>query len=124
MRRTKQRCVYNHSPVVKDSDYAEFEKRCKDQLEKWGRKPTNKKIPILGTRPLDKASSRGTYLSKLRCFADFLMANPEYDESLVLLYAYTPKGTVTCEETAVANFLLSKFGEKGSPLLDSEVSII
>ena len=114
---------YISSPVVTERVYNKFVKICKEQLEQMGLTETSEAIPILGTAVLDQKNSVSTYLAKLRAFCSFLISNPQYHASLVIFYPFTPKGTVTCQERAVSHFLLSKFGDKGTPLEDLNVSI-
>lgn len=89
------------------------------QLTKLGLAPTTTPVPILGTRRLDR-KSKDAYLARLRKFIQFLLLHPQFDDSLVMFYPYTPKGTVNVEDKAVAAFLLSMFGEKGKPVNDTE----
>jgi len=91
-------------------------------LEKVSIVPMETAIPILGTSVLQKETSVPTYLARLRAFVSFLLVHPDYDESLAVFYPFTPKGTVTCQETAVSHFLLSKFAAKGTLLEDLQVS--
>ena len=113
---------YNKSLIVLDSQLGEFNQRCCTALKMNILAPATTTMPILGTCVLEKATSAPTYLSRIRSFVWFLLQNPQYDESLPLFYPHTPNVTVTCQETAVADFLISKFAEKGSELTDFQVS--
>jgi len=106
---------YNQSLVVTDRMYDTFNARCVAALEKVSIVPMETAIPILGTSVLQKETSVPTYLARLRAFVSFLLVHPDYDESLAVFYPFTPKGTVTCQETAVSHFLLSKFEAKARP---------
>ena len=114
---------YNKSQIVTDFWLDQFNSRCLAQLQKMNIEPTDTALPILGTTVLEEPTSVPTYMAKIRAFVRFLLLNPDYDESLVVFYPYTPKGTVTCQEIAVCHFVLSKFREKGEPLKDQQVSI-
>ena len=108
---------YIKSPIVTNRMYDEFNRCCLNALQKMNLQPTETGLPILGTSVLSEKTSVPTYLAKLHAFLQFLLVNPQYDDSLVLFYPYTPKGTVTCDEKAICHFLLSKFGEKGKLLM-------
>lgn len=98
-----------------------FKTRCEAQLEKMNVRATTEAIPILGTSVLCPKTVHGQYIPKLRAFVGFLLDNPQFDDSLIIFYPYTPKGIVTCQDVAVSLFLLSKTGRKGSPLKDLHV---
>lgn len=88
-----------------------------------GMEPTTEEVPIFGTLTLTKKTIDGQYMPKLRALVAFLLDHTEFDESLILFYPYTPKGIVTCQDKPVALCLLSKTGEKGTPLRDTNVSM-
>jgi len=108
--------------VVSMARQNHFDTRCKAQLQKSNLIATTDPFPIFGSAVLETPSSVPTYMAKLRAFVTFMLDNPQYDDSLILFYPYTPKGTVTCDEKATSHFLLSMFGTKGDPLRDMEVS--
>jgi hypothetical protein len=107
-------------PVSKE---AEFIRRCKEQLAKTNTSEAEEETPILGTSVLGDKTVQAAYMPKIRAFVDFLMENPQFDDSLVLFYNKTPKGTVTCQDIPVSYFLFSMLGEKSTPLKDFHVSI-
>jgi hypothetical protein len=98
-----------------------FNTRCAAELRKRNITATTEKLPILGTRVLGDSTKQGQYIPKLRSLVAFLLDNPQYDDSLILFYPYTPKGIVTCQDLPVSLFLLSKTGVAGSPLKDIHV---
>ena len=61
-------------------------------------------------------------MSKLRSFVKFLLDFPttEFDDSLIMFYPYTPKGTVTVEDRAVHYFLLYMTKDIGGDDSDDE----
>jgi len=104
--------------VWKDSKWGLFRQRCLAQLTRMNLVPSPEPIPIFGTSLLEDKTV-GSYMGKLRGFVnDFLLPNPQYDDSLVLFYPYTPKSSVTCSALAISHFTLSKFGTRGQPLKD------
>ena len=107
---------YSKHELVSDRMYDTFVRRCQSELTKRKLTPTNVAIPILGTKAID--GGRKTYIQRLRGFVSFLMANSQYDDSLVVFYPYSPKGTVVCQDVAVSHYILSKCNEKGTPLID------
>ena len=98
-----------------------FQTRCEAQLKRMNIKATTEALPILGTSVLCLKTVHGQYIPKLRAFVGFLLDNPQFDESLIIFYPYTPKGIVTCQDIAVSLFLLSKTGPRGSLLKDIHV---
>ena len=100
-----------------------FNLHCEKALEAMGLQPTTAAIPVLGTRRLDE-ESENTYYSRLRGYMQFLLQQKDFDESLLLFYPYTPKGTVSCQEESVAYFILSKYGTKGEPVKDLQGNVI
>ena len=107
--------------VVSMNRETEFERRCQKALNDNRLKATPDPLPILGSAVLELESSVPTYMSKIRHFVKFLLDVKLFDDSLLLFYPYTPKGSVTCQDKAVSYFLLSMFGKKGEPLLDFQV---
>ena len=67
---------------------------------------------------------RYRYLAKLRAFVKFLLANPPFDDSLVVFYPYTPRGDVVhvCHELAVCVFMQSKYTPKDTQVTYLTVS--
>lgn len=112
------RKLYDRHKLVKNDQIEEFEARCLVALHKMGLQPTGTAIPILGTRTLDR-SSEGSYLSRIRAFVSFLLKYSEYDDSLPVFYAYTPKGSVTINEKAMCHFLYAKFTPKDQVVKNS-----
>jgi len=104
--------------VWKDSNWAVFRQRCLDQLTSMNLAPTTELISFLGTSVLEPKTV-GSHMGKLRGFVnDFLLPNPQCDDSLVLFCPNTPKSSVSCSAVALSHCMLSRFGARNQPLKD------
>jgi len=114
----KYRTALSVVPIKRED---EFNRRCQSALLKNKIQAATQPLSILGSAVLEKKTSVPTYMAKIRNFVKFLLDFPVFDDSLLLFYPYTPKGSVTCEDKAVSYFLLSMHGKQGAPLLDLDV---
>ena len=114
---------YVRSPVVKESQFDEFNARCEAALEKYGFDRSESPSYVFGSKQLGELG-RSTYLSKIRKFVSWVLELPagQHDDSLLIVYSHTPGGSVSMRDTAISHFLLTKFGEKGQVLKDLNVS--
>ena len=110
---------YNHHELVTDKEFPTFVARCKAQLNRMGLEetPENEKLDFFGCCNLD-TQTKVNYKSKLRRFVRFLMANPLFDDSLVVFHYHTPKGSIAVQDVAARFFMLAAARPSGEPVLD------
>ena len=106
--------------VVKTKFEHMFKERCKAQLRKMKCRELPDKCSIFGSVVLDPKSS-SQCIGYIRGFVHFLLDYKGNDDSLLVFYPKTPKGTITVSDQAAAHYLMSRMGKKGEPLLDKQV---
>ena len=117
------KATYNSAnALVKPSQVALFEAKCKAQFQKLGIEPTipAKPLPLFGTRPMDEKSTKNNYLGKCRAFLSFLLDSGKYDDSLLVFHPHCPKGVIAVEAEAVVKFLHIVYTEEGKIARDQE----